>query len=68
MDTVFLSTTIQTTIGTLTEESALQAAQGEAANSTTSKLVSIDRLVGHEQGAYCITFRAVFQNGDKTII
>jgi len=59
---------IQTTLSNLTVESALQAAREAAASYTTSSLVSIDRLADHEQGAYSITFRAAFQNGEKAII
>jgi hypothetical protein len=60
---------IQTTLSTLTEESALQAAREAAASYIiASSLVSIDRLADHEQGAYSITFRAAFQNGEKAII
>lgn len=62
------STMTSTALSTLTEESALQAAQEAASGYTSSKLVSIDRLGDHEQGAYSITFRAVFRNGDKTIV
>jgi hypothetical protein len=55
-------------LSTLTEERALQAAQEAAPAYSSSPLVSIDRLGDHEQGAYSITFRAVFQNGDKAIV
>jgi hypothetical protein len=59
---------IPTTLSALTEESALQAAQEAATSYTSSTLVSIDRLGDHEQGAFSITFRATFENGDKVII